>query len=73
MQTKWQSLVESSVQTAVAFGLSTLVQPFILHTEGCHIGYDASMRIAVIFTAISFVRSYTIRRLFNWALHWRKT
>lgn len=73
MQTRWQSFVESCVQTVVAFWLSTLIQPFVLRTEGCHIGYEASMRVAIIFTIISFVRGYTIRRLFNWALHiWRK-
>lgn len=73
MQTRWQSLVESAVQTLVAFLLSTAIQPAILHTEGCYITYEASMRIAIIFTLVSFARSYVVRRVFNWWQHiWRR-
>lgn len=69
MQTKRQSLIESATQTAVAFLLATAIQPLVLHHEGCFIDYEASMRVAVVFTIVSFFRGYLVRRLFNWI--WR--
>lgn len=71
MQTKWQSLVESCVQTLVAFTISTLIQPIILHQYNCYLNYTMSMQVAVIFTAVSFVRGYIVRRGFNF-LHIRR-
>jgi len=70
MQTKRQSLIESATQTGVAFILSTLIQPIILHQYDCYLNYTMSMQVAVIFTLVSFVSSYIVRRGFNW-LHIR--
>lgn len=70
MQTKKQSLVEAVIGTLIAFTLSTVIQPVVLGTYACTINYVASMEIALIFTFISFVRNYIVRRCFNW-LHVR--
>ena len=73
MQTRMQSFIESVAGTFVAFALSTFIQPHIMHhVAGCYFNYTISMYVAIIFTAISFVRSYIVRRVFNWFHHGRK-
>ena len=66
MQTKKQSFVEACVQTLVAFTISVLIQPHLYALWGFHITLADSAVLAGIFTLISLVRSYIIRRMFNW-------
>ena len=71
MQTNLQSVVECVVQTSVAFLLATfVVQPLVFHYElGMSVDTHTSMRMALIFTAVSLVRSYLLRRGFNFINH----
>lgn len=64
-QTRLGSFIESCVQTAVAFSLSTLIQPHVLQHYSCTLSYQMSMEIALIFTLVSFVRGYVVRRVAN--------
>lgn len=69
MQSKWQSLVESATQTVVAFLLSLFIQPVVLGLFNLTINHAESAAIAAIFTLISLVRGYIVRRMFNWWHH----
>lgn len=69
-QTKIQSGIEAATQTVVAFGLATLIQPIVFKLWDIHVNYGESMQIAVVFTLVSLVRSYIVRRVFN-AYHHR--
>lgn len=66
MQTKTQSLVESTVNTLSGFLLSWLVQitliPWIL---GIKIAAGPGFVVTGVFTVISLGRSYFFRRIFN--------
>jgi accessory gene regulator protein AgrB len=65
-QRRWTSLVESIVNciagVIVAFGMQIIAFPWF----GIHIELSTSGWIALLFTAVSIVRSYVLRRAFEW-------
>ena len=42
-----------------------VVQPIALGLYDIHISVETSVGLAVIFTVVSFVRGYIVRRIFN--------
>lgn len=64
-QTKLQSFLEANVSTAIGFGLSWAATPFVLAAFGYTVGAGKAFGITAIYTAISIVRGYFVRRLFN--------
>ena len=66
-QSKLHSFIESVTQTVVAFLLAVyVVQPLVFEYEmGIQVDTGTSMRVAIVFTLVSLVRSYFVRRAFN--------
>lgn len=64
-QTKLQSFFEANVITAIGFGISWAVTPFVLAAFGYSVGAGTAFGITVVYTAISIVRGYLVRRFFN--------
>ena len=64
-QTKAQSAVESVANVAVGYGVSLAANVTILPLFGVIISLSDNLLIGAIYTAISIVRSYCVRRLFN--------
>lgn len=65
MQTKWQSMVEAWANIAVGYGLALLTQLIVFPWLGMEVTLDKNILIGLIFTAVSLIRSYTLRRAFN--------
>jgi membrane protein implicated in regulation of membrane protease activity len=65
MQTKISSLKESAINIAIGYVVALLSQLAIFPVFGVHLPLHQNMLIGVFFTAISLIRSYTIRRWFN--------
>lgn len=65
-QSKSASAVESTVNIVVGFFVAVVANVVVLPCFGVHVALQASIGIAVVFTAISFVRAYVLRRFFNW-------
>ena len=65
MQTKLQSFIESWANILVGFGINYIANMLVLPLFGFHITMKDNLIIGVIYTVISLVRSYTIRRYFN--------
>ena len=65
-QTKKMSLTESIVNTALGFIISLILINWLLPTYGYEIKTIESFEITSIFTAVSVVRSYLVRRFFNY-------
>ena len=65
MQTRKGSLVESCVNIAIGYGVALLSQIIIFPVFGIHVPLSTNIWIGVWFTAISLVRSYIVRRVFN--------
>lgn len=60
------SLVETLVSTAIGYSVATAANYYILPLFGHPVSWGAASWIGVIFTGISLIRGYLVRRLFNW-------
>ena len=65
MQTRLQSLLESFINVAIGYGVALASQIIVFPWFGINIRIADNILIGVIFTVISIVRSYLVRRLFN--------
>lgn len=65
MQTKTQSAIESVSNVAVGYGVAVLTQTLVFPLFDLHASTAEHAGIAAIFTAVSLVRSYLLRRVFN--------
>lgn len=65
MQTRTQSLTESITNTASGYLVAVLAQLLIFPLFDVDVSIGDNFMIAGMFTFISIVRNYAIRRLFN--------
>lgn len=65
MQTKKQSLIESLTSTTIGIIIGIVLNLTILPIFGYPVSVVDSLWISVIFTVVSIIRSYIIRRWFN--------
>jgi hypothetical protein len=69
MQTRLGSFIESWMNIAVGFTINYFANLLIFPLFGMHISLRNNFLMGCIYTAISVVRSYVIRRWFN-GLHY---
>ena len=65
MQSKTHSIIESTTNTAVGFIISLLVQMVVYPVMGIKVTISENLIITVVFTIVSILRGYALRRLFN--------
>lgn len=65
-QTRRGSLLESLVNIVVGYSINFTANLLIFPLFGWHISPRENLTLGVIYTGISLVRSYGLRRLFNW-------
>ena len=65
MQSRCMSFVESVSNIAVGYGLAVLTQIIVFPLFGLHASLGENLLIGCLFTAVSLVRSYALRRIFN--------
>lgn len=66
MQTRLQSLIETLVNIGVGFFVALASQILIFPLFGIHTSLATDIQITTYFTAISILRSYLLRRFFNY-------
>lgn len=66
MQTRRQSLTEAVVNTATGYLISLITQVVVFPWFGVHLALAQNALLVGVFTAISIVRSYAWRRIFNY-------
>lgn len=71
-QTRIGSAIEAAAGTAIGFMVSWACTPTILSWFGYQAGAGAALGITVVYTVLSFARSWLVRRLFVW-LHEKPT
>lgn len=64
-QKKRHSLLESVLNVAIGFGVALLTQIMVFPLFGLSVSLGQNMAIGGIFTVVSIVRSYYVRRFFN--------
>jgi hypothetical protein len=67
MQTKTQSLIESFINILIGYGVAVTSQIIIFPLFNVNIPLSANFQIGIYFTIISLIRSYLLRRYFNWS------
>lgn len=68
-QSRLGSLLESLVNVVIGLGISMVANALVFPLFGFHPDARQNLTISVIYTGISIVRSYTLRRWFNAWLH----
>lgn len=65
MQSRTMSAIETATNIAVGLVVSLSVQMVILPLYDIHISMSENVQITIFFTAVSIVRGYALRRIFN--------
>lgn len=65
-QTRRQSLIETLAGVAIGFAVSVLASLVIYPLFGHAFSLSQNVGITVVFTVLSIVRGYGVRRFFNW-------
>ena len=66
MQTRIQSMIETGANVAIGYVIALLSQIAIFPLFGIHASIGTNIQIGAWFTVISILRSYFVRRAFNW-------
>ena len=64
-QSRRMSLAESVINIAIGLFINLVAQIYVFALFGIYVPLSTNLSIAAIFTVISIVRSYTLRRLFE--------
>jgi len=64
-QSRRHSFIEAWVNIAIGYGVNFAANMLLFPIFGWHISARQNVALGVIYTGISLVRSYTLRRLFN--------
>lgn len=64
-QSRLMSAVEAVTNVAVGFGVAVLTQALVFPLFGIHATMGEHLAIGGVFTVVSVVRSYALRRLFE--------
>jgi hypothetical protein len=65
MQSRAMSLVEAVANVLVGYGVAVASQMIVFPRFGFYATLDQNLAIGSIFTVVSLIRSYTLRRIFN--------
>ena len=65
-QTRLGSLVEAIINVSIGFVVALITQWLVFPLFGLQVSLGENLLIGGIFTAVSVVRSYAVRRFFNW-------
>lgn len=65
MQSRWMSFVEAVTTVVVGYCLAVLTQIVVFPMFGLHASLSENLALGGIFTALSLIRGYALRRLFN--------
>ena len=68
-QTRTMSAIETAVNIGIGLIVSLTSQLVIFKLYAIHIAFHQNVEITLYFTIISILRSYGIRRAFNWWGH----
>ena len=65
MQSRWLSLVEAITNVSVGYVLAVITQIVVFPWFGIHPSLGENLALGLVFTAISLMRGYALRRLFT--------
>ena len=69
-QSRWMSLAEAVTNVLVGYGVAVATQMLVFPLFGLNATLQENLAIGLIFTAVSLVRSYLLRRAFEALASW---
>lgn len=66
MQTRLFSLIEVITSMTIGVAVSFLITVYILPVWGLYPSLRDAVGMTTLYTSVSMVRAYVIRRIFNW-------
>ena len=70
-QSRLMSLIESITNVIVGYGVAVVTQILIFPIFGLHTTLAQNLKMGLLFTGVSLLRSFLLRRLFNRLVAWR--
>jgi len=64
-QSRFSSLIEACINTAIGFGTTLVLAPIVYPLFGHAFTLAQNLGITAIFTVVSILRGYAVRRWFN--------
>jgi hypothetical protein len=64
-QTRKASLAESLMNVAIGYGIALASQIVVFPWFGINVPFSSNLTIGLIFTVVSIMRSFALRRLFE--------
>ena len=64
-QSRLMSLVEAITNVVVGFGVAVMTQILIFPIFGLHTTLAQNLQVGLLFTGVSIIRSFLLRRLFE--------
>ena len=68
-QSRLQSFIESLCNVVIGYIVALTTQMVVFPWFGITVSLDKNVAIGLIFTVVSIIRSYLLRRLFNCYIH----
>lgn len=65
MQSRTNSFIESATNILIGYWCAVLTQLIVFPIMGIDVSLNKNLMIGLVFTLISLLRSYVIRRAFN--------
>ncbi|MDX8383177.1 MAG: hypothetical protein R8M45_03780 [Ghiorsea sp.] len=65
MQRKLHSLIEALTNVAIGYSIALVTQIVVFPMFGIYIPFADNLQICAVFTCISIIRQYVVRRFFN--------
>jgi len=66
MQSRTMSLIEALANVLIGYGVAVATQMMVFPLFDLNASLDQNLAIGLIFTVVTLVRSYALRRVFNW-------
>ena len=70
-QSRIVSFAEAITNTAIGFGVSLVTWIFVAKAYGIPMTWMTNISITMIFTVVSIIRQYVLRRIFNGRSPWQ--
>ncbi len=64
-QTRLMSLIEAITNVVVGYGVAVVTQMLVFPVFGLHTTLAQNLKLGLIFTGISLIRSFALRRVFE--------
>jgi len=71
-QTRLMSLIEAVANVLVGYGVAVIAQILVFPGFGLHTTLAQNLKMGLVFSEVSIIRSFALRRIFDSVAGWQK-